>query len=152
MPWWHRIFPLAYPNFMKFATPIDWLATFHMQYCGVITRSNFSKVLTKDTHTSPVEGALFGRESHWYSASVSTRVCAISRHIGPRCNGTRLYMCMFVHVCVYMWEFVSLNYTRLNDRTFLCGRFVNYLFSCSLCACAFHVFIFLFSNLSKLTL
>ena len=61
----------------------------------VMTWSNFPKIFTKDTHSSPVRatyGVSFGGSaSDWYSASVPAMICAISCCIRPRYNGTRLY-------------------------------------------------------------
>ena len=61
--------------------------------CGaVITRSNFSQ---NTSHSSPVRaryGMYFvGSNRDLYSVSVTVVIGAISCHIGPRYNGTRLY-------------------------------------------------------------
>ena len=63
--------------------------------CGaVITRLIFSRIVTKDTHSSPVRArygvSFVGSDSRLYSDLVTAVVCAIVCSIGSRYNGTRL--------------------------------------------------------------
>ena len=64
--------------------------------------------LQKTPHSSPVRvkfGMNFvGPDSDWYSAWVSAIIYAISYYIGPRYNGTQLYIeiiCMPYHIMCY---------------------------------------------------
>ena len=65
--------------------------------CGaVITRSIFSWILEKTSHSSPVRArcgvSFVDPASDRYFATVPVVIYAISYNIGPRYNGTRLYM------------------------------------------------------------
>ena len=70
-------------------------ALFAIQCGAVITRSIFSQIFTKDTHSSS-GGARYGVRfvdpvSDWHSPLVHAIINVIFYNIGPRYNGTRLY-------------------------------------------------------------
>ena len=82
-------------------------------HCGaVITRSIFSQIFTKPPHSSPVraryEVHFVDSASDLYSASVTLIVYVISYNIGPRYNGTWLYMpSHYLHQC---WIIIVINH------------------------------------------
>ena len=85
-----RIITETFLNFVIITLPAD-----NLQCGAVITRSIFSQIFTKGTHSSPVRakyGVCFvGQPSDWHSASVPAIIYAISYYTGPHYNGTRLW-------------------------------------------------------------
>ena len=71
-------------------TPGNPSLQYHIQCGAFITRSNFSQILTKDAHSSPVI-SFVDTAFDWYSASVPVNIYVISYSIGPRYNSTRLH-------------------------------------------------------------
>ena len=87
---WVQIWPMSY-IFHCYA-----LRKIELQYGAVIARSIFSKILTKAPHSLPVR-ARYGEpfvylNSDLYSTSFIASIYAAPCYIGPRYNGTRLYI------------------------------------------------------------
>ena len=82
--------------------------------CGaVISRSIFSKILTKHTHSSPVRSrygvSFVNQKSDLVNAFVAELLYEISRFIGPRHNGT--------DIKVKMIKFILLCHCLYNDKS-----------------------------------
>ena len=75
----------------------------HVQIqCGaVISGPKFSKIFTK--HTLEYELSFVDPAFNWYSAWVPAKIKVISCYIGPRYNGTPLYVVIYYTIHMYKY-------------------------------------------------